>query len=191
MTDRKDVSQEKDPIDALEESVRMRLQNATDEDERKHLERMLATCNDLRWLRTVNQEMENAPPEEKAYWAFLNELDQIKKQRAAGQIASEEALYLIARFILPRAVASTETSLRTVAPSLWPLVERAQQLEPISDEEHFYVEEFHNNIQKLVASEFLLHGERELADLYKNDLKEFFRQYERGKELAARSAGPI
>lgn len=189
MTDRKDAPQEKDPIDALEESVRMRLQEATDEEERKHLERMLATCNDLRWLRTVNQEMENAPPEEKAYYAFLNELDQIKKQRAGGQISREEALYLIARLILPKAIASAEASLRSVAPSLWPLVERAQTFKTISDDEYSHTEEALNSIQKLVASEFLSHGEPELADLYKNDLKEFFQLYERGKKLADRSAG--
>ena len=196
MSDRKDDPQEKDPIDALEE---MWLQRVTNEEERKRLEELL---DSLRWLRTFNQERENASPEEKARYALLDELDQIKKQRAEGRVSREEALYLIARLILPGAIRFEEAGLRSVAPSLWNDIERAREFKNMSVDEYLQLEEALNtanlsvekierNIQKSVAAEFRHHGEPELADLYENDLPEFFRLYEEGKKVAGRSTGSL
>ncbi len=198
MSDRKDDPQGKDPIDDLLELVQSRLQQVTDEEERKKQEELL-DC--LRSIRTFNQERKNASPEEKAYYALLDERDQIKKQRAEGRVSREEALYLIARLILPRAIASAEAGFRSVAPSLWSAIEKAREF-TISDDGYLQWEEALNtanlsfdkierNIQKLVAAEFRHHREPEIADLYENNLPEFFRLYEEGEKVAARSTGPL
>jgi hypothetical protein len=196
MSDRKDDPQEKDPIDDLLELAQLRLQKMTNEEDRKSQEELLDA---LRSIRAFNQERKNASPEEKARYALLDELDQIKKQRAEGRVSREEALYLIARLILPEAIRSAEVDFSSVA-SLWSAIEKVREF-TISDDEYLQWEEVLNkanlsfdkierNIQKLVAGEFYRLREPELADLYKNDPSEFFRLYEEGKKIAARSTGP-
>ena len=198
MSDRKDDPQEKDPIDDLLELAQLRLQKMTNEEDRKSQEEFI---DSLQRIRTFNQERKNASPEEKARYALLDELDQIKKQRAGGQISREEALYRIARLILPGAIRFEEAGFRSVDPSLWSDIERAREFKNISVDEYLQLEEALDTvnlsvekigryIQKWVAAEFRQHGEPEIADLYENDLPEFFRLYEEGKKIAARSTGP-
>ena len=199
MSDRKDDPQEKDPIDDLLELAQLRLQKMTKEEDRKSQEEFI---DSLQRIRTFNQERKNASPEEKARYALLDELARVKKQRAEGRVSKEEALYLIARLILPGAILSEEAGFRSVAgPSLWSDIERAREFKNISVDEYLRLEEALNtvdlsvekigqNIQKWVAAVFHQHGEPEIADLYENDLPEFFRLYEEGKKIAARSTGP-
>ncbi|MHB1011662.1 MAG: hypothetical protein ACYC37_01935 [Desulfobacteria bacterium] len=179
-------TQTPDPIKAHEEFLTKQLAEATDPIIREMAEKALAFCADLRKFRELDEKIRNAPPEEAAYYAFLDELDRIKKARAAGEMDRDEAFFRIARLILPKATASAEKGLQAVARSLWSLVEKARAHEGRSaDEEDARgsIEEAEHAAERMIASNFRLHGEPEIADLYENDLAEFDRRYERGRQV--------
>jgi hypothetical protein len=182
-----------DSIEALEEFATKQLAEATDPIIREMAGKALAHCADMKKLRELDDRNRNAPPEEAAYYAFLDELDRIKKARAAGEMDRDEAFFRIARLILPKATAFAEKGLQAVAPSLWPLVEKARAHEGRSaDEEEArgFIEEIERSAERIIASIFLLHGEEEIAGFYENDLAEFDRRYERGRQISLAQGGP-
>jgi hypothetical protein len=104
----------------------------------------------------------------------------------------DEALFRLARLILPEATSSAEDGVRMVAPSLWSLVERNRTPEGGTvddDEARNSIDEVERSVDQIIASTFRLYREPEIAGLYENDPKEFYRRYERGRQLTLAQGG--
>lgn len=188
----KNDSKAPNSIEAYEEFLTKQLTEATDPFIREMAERALSHCADLKMRRELDEEIRNASPEEIAYYAFLEELERIKKARATGGMDKDETLFRIAWLILPRANAAAEKGLQIAAPSLWPQVKEAREgrnNRQTLERTLGFIEEVERAGERMIASTFRLHGETEIADLYENDIAEFDRRYERGRQISLAQNG--
>jgi hypothetical protein len=193
------LAKAQDPIDALEEFATKQLAETTNPIIREMAEKALAHCADLRKLRELDERTRNAPPEEDAYYALLETLQSYQDKRKSGELPEVIAFYLIARLILRKATKTVEgiKAQFGVAGDLRDLLRKMRDFEEDAYAEvvesaaryESTVEGLERTFECLVAEIFRLHGEPEIADLYENDLAEFDRRYDRGRQIYLAQGG--